>query len=241
MVLHRQKGIFGAQNVFDSVVYEEIKGSLLSGKENKYVTRPHSEDHGLDCHPLWCPRFSPSIQQRIHDFINTTDIPKIFGFDGPLSLDNLSASFIMKYTPEQASSHRTALSFHNDVSRKGKENHIMSVVYTIKSDDCVGGAIKYSNRFDGAQFHSRDVCDFVPKDNSIYVMNGDFAAHCAMGISRGYRYSVVLFYDTPQTLVDVVSLWNMDHQKDLICDLCCRCMSEKKYLQRHLREKHGFS
>lgn len=238
MLLRYHKGIFCVQNVFEPITYDEIKGSVTSAGENNYKRRAHIEDQGLDHHPPWAP-LSPYILQRIHDYINTTDIAQIFGYQGPVSLDCLSASFILKYTPDQTGSHRTALSFHNDISRKGKDYHIMSIVYTIKSEDCIGGAVMYSRREDGTQQFTDDVLPFIPNDNSIYVMNGDFAAHCAMGISRGYRYSVVLFYETPQTFVDVVSLWNDDYRKDLICVLCGRCMSEKKYLRRHLRDKHS--
>jgi hypothetical protein len=78
----------------------------------------------------------------------------------------------------------------------------------MKSEDCIGGALGVSHRADGEVFRTSDMTAITTKDNSLYCFNGSYAAHCAYRIRRGVRFAVVLFIVTPQSMIDVVSLWN---------------------------------
>jgi hypothetical protein len=147
----------------------------------------------------------------------------------------LSASFLLVYTPSKRNKdcRHLAISPHCDQSlRKGV--HTLSVVFTVKSSDCMGGTVQYSNRNDGKQRESKHLNNFNPKENSMYFMNGSYVAHCAYGVGSGVRYSVVLFYDTPQSMIDVVSLWNPRFPKEYICTNCYRPLRDRKQYIAHL-------
>jgi hypothetical protein len=111
----------------------------------------------------------------------------------------------------------------------------MSVVYTIKSEDCIGGALGVSNRPDGDIFYTRDMTTYTPADNSIYCINGSFSAHCAYGILRGVRFAVVLFIPTPQSMIDVVSLWNSVLLPQQICTNCYRVLPSLRKFNEHFK------
>jgi len=233
--LRVNKGLFECQNVLGSVECDRVK-KILEQKEKKgeFTEKPHEEDDGIDEHPLWLERFPPSIQAKIHKYINLTDIPSLFGFeDNKLSLDQLTASFVLIYRrSEKSNRKKLSLSLHNDKPLQ-KDRHVLSVVYTIKSDDCVGGTVEYANKNDGTAKESKNLTKYQPKHNSIYCMNGDFVSHCTYGVDSGVRFSVVLFYNTPQLKIDVVALWTQ-FPKEFICVNCYHGFRERKLYKDHL-------
>jgi hypothetical protein len=141
--------------------------------------------------------------KKIMDVIISRGIDRIFGFNEhqPLREDDLSKSYVLVYLPTQQHQplkKQLTFSLHKDVADGvNAGNHILSVVFTMKSPDCIGGAIGISNRGDGNVSHTSEMTNYTPKDNSLYCFNGSYAAHCAYGIRRGVRFAVVLFIVTP--------------------------------------------
>lgn len=232
------KGLFYRENVFDSKDYEKIIRMVKENeKKGKFEVRQHAEDNGIEFHPLWFPNFPFTVQKLLHDFVNSTELPILYGFNEIVPLEAMSASFILKYSSDDAKLHQTAFSYHRDESLK--ENvHIMSVIFTIRSPDCLGGTLKVSRRDDGLVVDSADVVNFVPQNNSIYALNGNYVGHCAMGINQGEKYSIVMFYETSQRKIDVVMLWN-NKPLELICNVCYCCFDCTKSVRDHRRKQHG--
>ncbi len=230
------RGFFEIKNVFGDDEYTEIS-RLLEEKiqVGQFIERPHHQDQDIEKHPLWMDSFPVSIQDKLVNYMNTTFIPSTYKFENAEQLQNsLSASFVMFYN--QSNSNKMALSFHQDVSLL-PDKHILSVVYTMKSRDCIGGTLEFSNRNDGKVTNTRDSSKYEPADNSIYCFNGDFVTHCAFGVKRGRRFAVVMFFNTPQTTYDVVHLWNrLDiYTEYRICENCRHILHTKKQLKDHQR------
>jgi hypothetical protein len=219
-------------------IYLELEGIRAS---NQFVTRPDVDDEGIDTHPLWTESLPSAIQEKMIAVLKFHKIDEMFGFDDnqPLILSShISKSFVLVYLPTQRDRSTGALTFslHKDVA--GGENdgkHILSVVYTMKSSDCIGGALGVSHRPDGEAFRTSDMTTISTKDNSLYCFNGSYAAHCAYGISRGVRFAVVLFIVTPQTTRDVVALWNSVEPPQEICLNCYRVLNTRKQFIDHIR------
>lgn len=90
-----------------------------------------------------------------------------------------------------------------------RDQQIMTVVFTFKTTDHKGGAIKISNRFDGLWEESlRAQSSYTPPDNSAYAFNGSCISHKVEKTECGTRYSIVLFYPTNQTHDIAILLWN---------------------------------
>ena len=49
---------------------------------------------------------------------------------------------------------------------------VFIVVFTLKSDDCVGGNVLFSKRNDGKVTYSRDCDEYVTENNSAYPLYG---------------------------------------------------------------------
>lgn len=231
-----ERGLFECIDVFEQNEYNQIKKMMEEIKaKGDFLEKPHEEDDGIEEHPEWVEHFDVSIQNMIHNFVSSTDIPNLYGFGKDFSLDKLSSSFVLRYRHSDKSNRlKPTLSLHKDISQI-EGIHTLSVVFTIKTDECIGGALGYANTNDGNVNHTRDIAKFVPRDNSIYCINGDFVAHCAYGVDSGERFSIVLFYDTPQTKVDVVSLWNPQFRKEFVCPVCYHGYFSRKQLTAHKR------
>jgi hypothetical protein len=109
------------------------------------------------------------------------------------------------------------------------------VVLTFRSDDCIGGALSVSNRKDGEVYRTEELTEFLPKDNSMYCLNGDFVSHCAYGIKRGIRFAAVIFIATHQSYLEVVSLWNSVKPPQEVCTNCFYILNTRKQLIDHVR------
>jgi hypothetical protein len=206
-VLRVFKGLFKCEQVFDQTKYEFIYGNLQGNVENgEFSTRRHVHDQGFENHPLWLEKFDFSIEKDILNHVNSTDIPRLFGFENTIPVSDVSASFVLLYTQNESKCNQVALKPHQDVSLLPNK-HILSVVYTIKSIGCVGGSLAYSHKWNGEQQYLRDLTSFNPKNNSIYCFNGDYVSHMVYGVDVGCRFAVVLFINSPQTDLDVAMLW----------------------------------
>jgi hypothetical protein len=93
----------------------------------------------------------------IKDVLKVTKTDQLFGFHEDQELIP-SKSFVLVYSPTKRDCRQLTFSLHKDVAcGENVRKHIMSVVYTIKSEDCIGGALGVSNRPDGDIFHTRDM------------------------------------------------------------------------------------
>ena len=118
-------GLFKCDQVFDETKHEYIYSNLQEDAKNgKFSTRKHDFDEGFENHPLWLDTFDCSIQQDILSHINSTNIPTLFGFEDSIPESDLSASFVLHYTPNEAKCKQVALTPHKDVSILPK--HILS-------------------------------------------------------------------------------------------------------------------
>ncbi len=236
-VLRIEKGFFSYENVFELSKHDDICMKLEECVRNgEFTARAHVDDHGIERHPLWLPRFDPLIEQDLLRSINHSNIPKYFGFNKSIPHSSLSASFVLYYSKQDhfTSSKKVALSPHQDISLI-PNMHILSVVYTIKSLDCIGGSLAYSNKWDGSQKYSRDMTTFDAKDNSIYCFNGDYVSHVAYGVEKGYRFAIVMFFNTQQTDMDVSVLWNYPNEdRDTFCTKCYKGFSSVRHKDDHM-------
>lgn len=236
-VLRVNRGLFECRDVLGPNEYKFVKDYMEELRENgQFLKKPHKEDDGIDEHPEWVEHFDHKIQDRLHDYVNSTDIPRLFGFaENTIPNDQLATSFLLRYRrSEKAIDKRLQrrFSIHKDESKLDGV-HILSVIFTIKDEGCIGGVLEYANTPDGNQNDTRDMITFTPRDNSIYCLNGDFVAHGAYDVDCGERFAVVLFYNTKQTTVDVVALWNPTIAKDCICSVCYHVYNSRKQLQAH--------
>lgn len=228
-VLRFNSGLYYCLDVFEPTKYDHIRHILQEiVANNAFEVLQHPDDYGFEHHPLWLPTFDHHIQSDILGFVNSTIVPNLFRFAGQISEDDVSASFVMFYSPTTTSMEE-ALSTHKDQPMiPGR--HVLSVIYTIK-ENCKGGALAYSNKWNGEQNHSRDLTNFTPPTNSIYCFNGDYVSHKVFGIDSGVRFAVVLFINTPQTDLDVAMLWQSD--KAMFCPRCFKGFTTEKGKATH--------
>jgi hypothetical protein len=79
------RGLFSCEEVFDPLEYVHIKGLLEDRVElGGLQKRPHAEDEDMDEHPDWSEDFPPFIENRLHEYINSTRIPQLFGFQNQI-------------------------------------------------------------------------------------------------------------------------------------------------------------
>lgn len=235
--LNVNRGLFECRDVLGTNEYKVMKDYMEELRENgQFLERPHGEDDGIVDHPEWVEHFDHKIQDQLHDYINTTDIPMLFGFqDNSIPIDHLSTSFLLRYRRRRENAKRRLrcrFSVHKDQSKLDGV-HVLSVIFTIKDQSCIGGVLEYANTPDGNVAETKNMLAFLPRDNSIYCLNGDFVAHCAYDVTGGERFAVVLFYNTPQSKVDVVALWNPKLPKEYICRTCYHAYKTPKQFQAH--------
>jgi hypothetical protein len=181
--------------------------------------------------------FPAAIQEKMIAVLKANKIDQLFGFNENQPLipsSHIRKAFVLIYLPTKRDRSTGELSFslHKDVAEGDNDgNHKLSVVYAMKSEDCIG----VSHRAGGEVCRTSDMTAITTKDNSLYYFNGCYAAHCAYGIRRGVWFAVFLFIVTPQSIINVVSLWNSILPPQEICLNCYRILNTKKQLIEHLK------
>lgn len=103
----------------------------------------------------------------------------------------------MKYTAS-VGKQKDIMQYHRDSPQEdGKP--VFTVVFTIKSADCIGGNIRISNRDDGTVRHSANSSVYIADNNSAYAMFGSHITHSVMGVQAGYRYAFVIFHTSERS------------------------------------------
>jgi hypothetical protein len=234
------RGPFVVKNVFGMVEYGHAMAELMELYEaNKFESRLDDADVGIQNHPKWVREMPTLIQDRMINVLKDSGIASAFGFSAEQALkDSVSKSFVLLYEPQQINKSLQNLDFslHKDVADGANEGrHILSVVLTFRSADCIGGALGFSNRKDGEVYRTEELTTFLPKDNSIYCLNGDFVSHCAYGITSGIRFAAVLFIATNQSELEVFSLWNSVEPPQEVCLNCFSILNTRKQFIDHIR------
>ena len=232
--LHR--GLFAQNNVFDSLFVKQMITKMMED-EHLFSVKPHPSDD-IEVHPAWMPRFSVEFQEALHNKINVPEIQQAFGFDGNIEKENLKTSFVVRYEGSKNLSTRKNLlkmmfSTHKDTPANNSGGHVMSVIYTFTSDDFLGGTIQFSNRDDGEQQYTTDLFAYNPPHNSIYIFNGSHVSHNGLGVTTGRRWALVMFYETKQTLAEVVQLWSVSKLPVKICEECGKYFTNMETYIRH--------
>ena len=240
------RGLFLQRNVFDTVFVDKII-SKMTKDAHFFTKKPHSSDE-IDVHPDWMPTFPFEFQQAIHNKVNVPDIQQAFGFKDGISLEDLKTSFVVRYEKQsdfvenlREKQHHMQIMFstHKDTPiESGK--HVMSVIYSFTTEDFNGASIQFSNRDDGEQHDTRDFFTFHPLHNSIYIFNGSHVSHSGVGITVGCRWALVMFYETRQSLAEVVQLWSITKLPVTICEQCGGYFTNNRTYMRHFsrNKKH---
>ena len=126
--------------------------------------------------------------------------------------------------------------FHADGEAHGYE--VVTAVLTLRSSDCRGGAIQFSNLADGSvdqkEYGERvwldHVISFSPKHASVYVFPGSLVQHRPTNIEQGTRFSLVAFYRVRSDYIKFLSVWA---GKEHHCPDCERFYASKRSLQKH--------
>jgi hypothetical protein len=170
---------------------------------NKFVSQQDDADVDIsNHHTKWTNNIPEMIQDKMINVLKGSDIASAFGFlvaEQALE-DSVSKSFfVLLYEPLQTNRPLQNLNFslHKDVADGENEGrHILSVVLTFRSDDdcIIGGALGVSNRKDGEVYRTEELTEFLPKDSSMYYLNGDFASHCAYAIYTWHPVRSSYFY-----------------------------------------------
>jgi len=103
--------------------------------------------------------------------------------------------FILEYKNENNDPNFNAgLNYHLDSDDNSKE-HVLSCVFTFRSDDCLGGGLNYSNEDSGGSnaIDSQKYEKYNPPDNSMYFLYGSYVKHSVNNVLSGKRYAVVFF------------------------------------------------
>ena len=126
--------------------------------------------------------------------------------------------------------------FHADGKSRGYE--VVTAVLTMRSSDCRGGAIQFSDLADGSvdekQYGGRawmdHVISFHPRHASVYVFPGSLVQHRPTNIAQGTRYSVVAFYRVRSDYIKFLSVWA---GKEHYCHDCEKFYMNKRSFQKH--------
>ena len=108
----------------------------------------------------------------------------------------------------------------------------------MRTADCLGGAIQFSDLDDGSvdvkEHGGRKwmdhVMSFQPLHSSIYVFPGSLVQHRPMNVTQGTRYSVVAFYRVTSSYIQFLSVWA---GKQYYCHDCQRFYTNKRAFQVH--------
>ncbi len=236
--VNHHRGLFVA---FDCLTSAEISFLRSVAEKDAYIPRElyhNNKDIGFDSHPAF-QQLSPvsddgyNVKQILISIITKNgwaDIFKVKVDKEPVDM------FVMKYTGGGRKAERTkSMTFHYDVC--SSINNYASVVFSLQSEDCKGGAIELSNRNDGEWTgQSADVFTLRTTNNHAYIFNGNYVAHSVNGISDGERYAFVGFFETEQTHIDVMALWNS--YPPFLCPRCSTIFSQRKSLLLHRRQIH---
>ena len=74
---------------------------------------------------------------------------------------------------------------------------VVTAVLTVRSQDCTGGQVKFSDNDDGSYDDTEDTpsISFMPEHGSVYIFPGSLVRHCPTPIVNGKRHVVVAFYE----------------------------------------------
>lgn len=183
----------------------------------------------FDNHPQFV-QLSQHIVDILASIIFSTNAMTLFGsFSNPRGV-------LMNYTPTQATN--LAMNFHTDTPNESGRS-IFTTVFTMKTEDCIGGELLLSNRSDGVVKHSRDVDVISLNDRSVYALFGSYGTHAVKPVWRGRRYAYVLFWDSFESIEYVIRNWlGIDHSV-LVCIPCRKMFKSNSALVLHNHHKHS--
>lgn len=260
MFTNIHKGIFVDKRGIDDLAYNELHSIIEQGMHWQNVDK---ENSGFVDHPVFDDMGFQS-QSILLSNINQGNLFNIFG----KCLFN--HGFVLKHQYVKGAC--KSMSYHLDVptyhgSETSENTHIVSVVYTMRSETCLGGSVCLSNRDDAKVLqytlnkgkddrhitacnqkrysNSRDSYNFTARDNTFYAFNGSFVEHGVMPVTRGTRYSFVLFFKSHSSKISVINRWlldnvcNCDEKDPSVCYDCCKKFKNKKILHEHMQRKHN--
>jgi hypothetical protein len=75
------------------------------------------------------------------------------------------------------------------------DHNILSAIYTVHSNDCYGGVVRYAHNQSGLMdSKKRKVVMFIPWDNSLYFFPGSYVQHSVSSVTSGVRMVIVVFF-----------------------------------------------
>jgi len=148
--------------------------------------------------------------------------------------------FVLRYD----ATHQPRLEIHNDMHDKYGEKQLLTVVFTYKSDDCIGGTVATSERYDGTVLITKKgisctkyMYNHNPAHRSMYVMLGTICTHKVFPVIQGWRIAIVLFYELPDfDKFKALKLWN--YPLPYLCEKCYFPFQKLKSFNWH-RKKGG--
>jgi hypothetical protein len=112
------------------------------------------------------------------------------------------------------------------------DHNIMSTIYTVHSNDCYGGVVRYAHNQSGfMDSKKRKVVSFTPWDNSLYFFPGSYVQHSVSSVTSGVRMVIVVFFRWQgMKAYQVVQYWMNGVCQ---CKRCLHVFNTKKALKDH--------
>jgi hypothetical protein len=126
------------------------------------------------------------------------------------------------------------MTMHVDGSRN---HHVFTIVYTLRSHDCRGGSVTFSDNAEGyMDAHHRCARTFTPPDNSVYFFPGGHVEHMVTHVTQGTRFAIILLAEWSDILpIQIIRYWTKNEA--FVCEQCLRVFKREKYLKAHKNKK----